>query len=46
MNHALAVHADVGVLEGGDPLAAPATDGKQREGIARELLEDRVVVSP
>jgi hypothetical protein len=46
MNHPLAVHADVGVLEGGNPLSASATYRKQRERIARELVEDRVVVSP
>ncbi len=46
MHHALAMDADVRLLEGGDPLSAPPTDGKQREGVARKLLEDWIVVSP
>lgn len=45
MHDALRVHADVGVLERRNPLSAPPTVRKQREGIARELLEDRIVVA-
>ena len=46
MHHALAVHADVGVLEGRNPFAASLTHGKQGKCVAGELFEDRVVVSP
>jgi hypothetical protein len=43
MHDALGVHANVGVLEAGDRLAAAETVGKHREHVAGELLELRVV---
>jgi len=45
MHHTLHVDADVGVLETLDPLAAPVAIREKREGVARDLLEDRVVVA-
>lgn len=46
MDDTLRVDADVGLLEGADPLSAPMAERKQRKRVARELLEDRIVVSP
>ena len=43
VHHALHVHANIGVLEPLDALAAPSAAGKQREGVARDLLQPGVV---
>lgn len=46
MNHPLRMDSDVRVLESLDSLPALPTIRKERECIARKLLEDGVVVSP
>lgn len=46
MHDSLRVDTHVGFLEGTDALSAPMTERKEREGIARELLEERIVVTP
>jgi len=45
MHHSLHMDADVGVLEALDSPAAAVAIREQREGVARDLLEDRVVVT-
>jgi hypothetical protein len=45
MNDSLDVNPDVGVLEACDALAAAMAMRKERERVARDLIEDGVVVS-
>ena len=42
---ALRMHANVGILEARDGLTAAMAVGEHREGLARELLQLRVVVA-
>jgi hypothetical protein len=44
MDDPLHVDSQVSILELGDLGAAPETLRKEREGVARDLLQDRVVV--
>jgi hypothetical protein len=44
MHHPLHVDPHVRILETLDPSSAPVTVREEREGVARNLLEDRVVV--
>ena len=45
MHDALRVHSNVGILEPRDDLTAAMAVGEHREGLARELLQLRVVVA-
>jgi hypothetical protein len=45
MDHALHQHAHVGILETIDADAAPVAVGKEGEGVARDLVEQRVAVA-
>jgi hypothetical protein len=45
MNDSLKVNPDVGVLEARDALAAAMAMRKERERVARDLIQDGVVVS-
>ena len=45
MDDALHMHADVGVLEVFDTQAAAMAMRKERERVARDLVENRIVVS-
>jgi hypothetical protein len=44
MDHALDVYPDVRVLDSLDALPAATAMGKEREGVARDLIENRIVV--
>ena len=45
MNDALDMHTDVGVLDALDEPSAAVAVRKEREGVARDLIEDRVAVT-
>ena len=45
MHDTLHVHPYIGILEPDDLLAAPMAVRKQGEGIARELVQNRIVVA-
>ena len=45
MDHALHQHANVGILETIDADAAAVAVGKEGEGVARDLVEQRVAVA-
>jgi hypothetical protein len=45
MDDPLGVYADVRLLECADPLSTPVTMRKQRKRVARELVEEGIVVS-
>lgn len=45
MHDALNVHPNIRVLELLDALSAPVAMGKERERIARDLIENRIVVA-
>ena len=45
MDHALGMDADVRLLERAHPLSAPVAKREERKRVARELLEDWIVVS-
>ena len=45
MNDALDVHTDVCVLDALDAPSAAVAMRKEREGVARDLIEDRVAVT-
>ena len=44
MHHPLDMNPHVGILEPLDWLPAPMTVRKEREGVSRDLVENRVVV--